>query len=221
MSANKWFKFYGGEYLSDPKIESLTLTERSCWITLLCLASMNSDDGVVEFLTVETLLNKSGIIFDPYHPEEWDKALSVLKKLERMRMILLHKNGDIEVINWNKRQETNLTDAERAKSYRDRKRIVTESSQIVVTNVTQDKNRIDKNRIEEKRIHGFARPSLKEIEDYVTEENISFDSKKFFYYYESNGWKVGKNSMKSWHMAIKSWHAKDNKENIKTKIIKI
>lgn len=148
MGANKWFKFYGGEYLSDPKIESLTLSERSCWITLMCLASMNSTDGLIEFLTVETLLNKSGIVFDPFHPEEWDKSLSVLKKLERMRMVILHKNGDIEIINWSKRQETNLTDAERAKSYRDRKRVVTQSSQNKVTNVTQEEKRIDKNRIE-------------------------------------------------------------------------
>lgn len=149
MAANKWFKFYGGEYLSDPKIESLTIQEKCCWVTLLCLASMNSQGGLIEFLTVETLLNKSGIQFDPYHPEEWDKSLSVLNKFKRMRMIELYENGDIEIINWNKRQETNLTPAERAKSYRDRKKVVTKSSRSKVTNVTQEENRIEENRREE------------------------------------------------------------------------
>lgn len=146
MSATKWFKFYGGEYLSDPKIESLTPQERSCWVTLMCLASMSHGDGLIEFLTKEALLNKSGIYLDPYNPDDWDRALGVLEKFERMRMIKTYENGNIQIINWERRQETNLTDAERAKSYRDRKKIVTQTSHSRVTKVTQDKNRIDKNR---------------------------------------------------------------------------
>lgn len=169
---------------------------------------MNSQGGLIEFLTVETLLNKSGIQFDPYHPEEWDKSLSVLNKFKRMRMIELYENGDIEIINWNKRQETNLTPAERAKSYRDRKKVVTNSSQIKVTNVTQEENRIDKNRIDKKGTVAIA-PTLEQIESYCLEKNLNFDASKFFYYYESNGWKVGKNPMKNWKSAIASWMSKD------------
>lgn len=138
---NKWFKFYGGEYLADPKMERLSPLERSCWITLLCLASMNGE-GKIEFLTVEVLLNKSGIQFDPYHPEEWEKALSVLTKFQNMKMISLSENGDITVLNWEKRQEHNLTVAERVAKSRENRKPVT----INVTNVTSDKNRIDKNR---------------------------------------------------------------------------
>lgn len=159
MSATKWFKFYGGEYLSDPKIESLTPQERSCWVTLMCLASMSHGDGLIEFLTKEVLLNKSGLQFDPYHPEEWDRALGVLDKFERMRMIKMSEKGDIKILNWEKRQETNLTDAERAKSYRDRKKVVTKTSHTRVTNVTQDKNRIDK-----KRIHIVAKATEQPLE---------------------------------------------------------
>lgn len=146
---NPWFKFYGSEYLSDPKIGSLSPQERSCWITLLCMAGTSSVPGLIEYLTVEVLLQKSGIIFDPYHPEEWDKCLSILKRLEKLRMVSLSENGSIEVVNWDKRQETNLSDAERAKSYRDRKKIVTKSSHDDVTIVTLEENRKEENREEE------------------------------------------------------------------------
>lgn len=146
MGAQKWFKFYGQEYLSDPKIERLTPTERSCWITLLCMASLS--EGVIRFLTVESLLNRSGIQFDPYHPEEWEKGLGVLRKFQDLEMIECQDNGDIILLNWEKRQETNLTDAERARNYRDRKKAVTKTVTDNVTNVTLDKNRIDKNRID-------------------------------------------------------------------------
>lgn len=148
MGAQKWFKFYGQEYLSDPKIERLTPTERSCWVTLLCMAS--TTDGIIRFLTIETLLNRSGIQFDPYHPEEWEKGLGVLRKFQDLEMIRCAENGDITILNWSKRQETNLSDAERAKSYRDRKKERHVNVTDNVTNVTQEKSRIDKSRVEER-----------------------------------------------------------------------
>lgn len=147
MGAQKWFKFYGQEYLSDPKIERLTPTERSCWVTLLCMASLTG--GTIRFLTIESLLNRSGIQLDPYHPEDWEKCLGVLRKFQDMEMIACKPDGDIILINWEKRQETNLTDAERAKSYRDRLKTRHVTVTQPVTNVTQDKIRVDKSRIEE------------------------------------------------------------------------
>lgn len=143
MALNQWFKFYGGEYLSDPKIAALSAQERSCWVTLLSLASISSTPGKVEFLTNEVLLDKSGIPFDPYNPEQWEAALSVLEKFVRMRMINKKDDGCIEICNWTKRQETALTNAERQAKYRQRNEKVTDT----VTKVTLDKIREDKNRI--------------------------------------------------------------------------
>lgn len=147
---NPWFKFYGSEYLSDAKIASLSAQERGCWLTLLCLASVSSTPGVIEFLTIEVLLEKSGIHFDPYDTAEWDKCLSVLDKFSRMRMINKGEDGRIEIVNWVKRQNSALTVAERQARYRENKKSngkVTER----VTNVTIEKNRIEKNRIENTR----------------------------------------------------------------------
>lgn len=169
MGAQKWFKFYGQEYLSDPKIEQLTPTERSCWLTLLCMASLN--DGKIRFLTVEGLLNRSGIqnvrhtpsqtVTD--RPSEWENSLEVLTKFQNMEMIRCEQNGDITLLNWEKRQETNMTDAERAKNYRDRKKLrhenVTERDAKNTrhknvtdrpTKVTLDKIRVDKKIVNKK-----------------------------------------------------------------------
>lgn len=141
MALNQWFKFYGGEYLSDPKIASLNPLERSCWVTLLSLASISSDPGKVEFLTVDALMQKAGIVWDPYEPDEWEKTSGVLNRFERMRMIRLGEDGVIEVLNWTKRQDTYLTNAERQARFRDKNKKVTEH----VTEVTLDKIREDKN----------------------------------------------------------------------------
>ncbi len=142
MALNQWFKFYGGEYLSDPKIASLSAQERSCWVTLLCLASISSTPGVIEFLTVEVLLDKSGIPCDPYNPAQWNAALSVLDRFVKMKMITKNEDGSIAVNNWKKRQEMTLTNAERQANYRRRNAGVTG----VTTNVTVDKMRLDKSK---------------------------------------------------------------------------
>lgn len=140
MALNQWFKFYGGEYLSDPKIAALSAQERSCWVTLLALASISSTPGTVEYLTVEVLLEKSGIYFNPYSTDEWDKCLAVLDKFARMKMITKNEDGTIVINNWAKRQETALTNAERQARFRERNEKVTKP----VTNVTLDKIRVEK-----------------------------------------------------------------------------
>lgn len=144
--ANQWFKFYGAEYLSDPKMDRLTVQERSCWITLLCMASQSN--GVIKFLSVEGLLVKSGVRFNAHDSTEWDNAQNVLHNFELYEMIKVNINGSIEILNWEKRQEHNLTVAERVAKSRANKKS-NENVTINVTDVTSEENRIEENRREE------------------------------------------------------------------------
>lgn len=66
----------------------------------------------------------------------------------------------------------------------------------------------------------FGKPTLSEIEQYCIERNNNVDAQHFYDYYESNGWKVGKNAMKDWKAAVRTWEknnynkpAKSNKQN--------
>jgi len=49
------------------------------------------------------------------------------------------------------------------------------------------------------------KPTLDECKQYCLERSNGVDADKFFNYYESNGWKVGKNAMKDWKAAIRTW----------------
>lgn len=51
----------------------------------------------------------------------------------------------------------------------------------------------------------FEKPTLSEIKEYCIERNNNVDAQHFYDYYESNGWKVGKNSMKDWKAAVRTW----------------
>ena len=60
----------------------------------------------------------------------------------------------------------------------------------------------------------FAKPTLQDVKDYCSSRNNSINAEHFIDYYESNGWKVGKNPMKDWRAAVRTWEKRE-KENKK------
>lgn len=55
----------------------------------------------------------------------------------------------------------------------------------------------------------FKKPTLEEISLYCRERNNNVDPEQFFNFYESNGWKVGKNPMRDWKAAIHTWEKRE------------
>jgi uncharacterized protein YdaU (DUF1376 family) len=51
----------------------------------------------------------------------------------------------------------------------------------------------------------FVPPTLDQIRSYCNERLNNVDSNKFIDHYTSNGWLVGKNKMKDWKAAIRTW----------------
>lgn len=54
----------------------------------------------------------------------------------------------------------------------------------------------------------FIPPTLDLVQSYITENNYTVDAERFINFYESKGWYVGKNKMKDWKAAVRTW-AKD------------
>lgn len=63
----------------------------------------------------------------------------------------------------------------------------------------------EKKRKEKKKQEYNTIPSLQEVIDYCNERKNNVDANKWFDYYTSNGWKVGKNHMKDWKAAVRTW----------------
>lgn len=51
----------------------------------------------------------------------------------------------------------------------------------------------------------FVKPTVEEVRAYCKERNNTVDAEKFITHYQSNGWKVGKTSMKDWKAAVRTW----------------
>ena len=76
----------------------------------------------------------------------------------------------------------------------------------------KDSIEIDKDSIEPKKsktASRFTPPTLDEVKNYCLERNNNVDAERFIDYYTSNGWKVGKNPMKDWKAAIRTWEKGD------------
>ena len=57
----------------------------------------------------------------------------------------------------------------------------------------------------------FHPPTLKDVEEYCQSRNNGIDAQHFIDYYEARGWMVGKNKMKDWKAAVRTWESR-NKE---------
>ena len=74
-----------------------------------------------------------------------------------------------------------------------------------------EKSRVDKSR--------FTPPTLTESIDYfISKGSNNFEGDKFFNFYESKNWYVGKSKMKSWNSAANGWISRNSKqgEDIRT-----
>ena len=50
-----------------------------------------------------------------------------------------------------------------------------------------------------------SKPTLDEVSAYCLERGNGVDPERWYAYYESNGWRVGKNPMKDWKAAVRTW----------------
>jgi len=61
----------------------------------------------------------------------------------------------------------------------------------------------------------FTPPTLDQVKDYCKERNNSVDAIKWFNFYEAKGWMVGKNKMKDWKAAVRTWEESKPKVEVK------
>ena len=61
----------------------------------------------------------------------------------------------------------------------------------------------------------FSPPSLDEVRDEIERAGYEVDPERFIAHYESNGWRVGPNKMKSWKSALVTWHKRQKEEDAK------
>jgi len=228
MADVKWIKILT-DVFDDEKIlliESLPDADSLIviWFKLLCLAGKQNNSGV--FL-INSNMPYTDEMFSTIFRRPLNTVRLAMNTFEQFGMVEI-LNGAVTIPNWGKHQNIEGMEARKdymkdyMKEYREKQKQITSVNANVNANVNINEAkcklpRIDKIREDKKRIDKIriGKPSIEEIQSYITETGSCVDAMKFYDYYESNGWKVGKNPMKDWKATIRNWSRKDQTDKPK------
>lgn len=59
----------------------------------------------------------------------------------------------------------------------------------------------------------FVKPTVEEVREYCELRRNGIDPEAFVAFYESNGWKVGRNAMKDWKAAVRTWEQRRREDS--------
>ena len=219
MADVKWIKITT-DIFDDEKIlliESLpdSYAIITVWFKLLCLAGKQNNSGVFMMGQIAYTDKMLATIFRMKE----STVTMALKTFESFGMIEII-DGVITIPNWEKHQSLDKFELAKEKTrqrvarHREKQKLLAECNADGNVTVTQSNaNRIEEdkdkeedkdNSIETKRKR-FVPPTLEEVQAYCYERNNGVDAERFIDYYTSNGWLVGKNKMKDWKAAVRTW----------------
>ena len=153
---------------------------------------------------IENKTIKDGWFFNTSKNIEQDTTLTnyqqkkAIKKLEKIGFIQTELKGMPATLHFKileNKISTYLKTSFKETSKQDLKKLKTnKNKEIIITNKNNNK-----------------KPSVQEIKDYCIERNNGIDAEQFFDFYESKGWLVGKNKMKNWQAAVRTWEKRKQK----------
>ena len=161
------------------------------------------------------IIKRGQLITSTYHLAEnlglsREQIRRALKKLERTKEITVkttHKNSIITIEKYDLFQGDEVISNPEATQYQP------SNNPEATTNKNEKKVKKEKNENKLLVIEKFRKPSIDEIREYILEKNYNVDPEYFYNYYEANGWRVGKNKMKSWKACLVTWNKKGEQEN--------
>ena len=115
--------------------------------------------------------------------------LSLLEKNGYITRVLIYRQGSKEILS----RYIKLVDKPSLK-------MCTDNTNINITNT----NLTDSNK---KAL--FKKPTLDEVKNYCILRKNNIDAEAFIDFYESKGWQIGKETMKSWKACVRTWESRE------------
>jgi len=178
-------------------------------IYLELLAESTSHEGELRYsqlLPYDTVTLASVIDEDK---DNLEKAIETLIKLELVEVL---DDGTIFMREIDRLIGSETGSAQRKRDYRERLNTIENVPQISNGTLSQNCPIENRDKSKENRDKRFIKPTFEEVRDYCLSRNNGVDPKRWFSFYEANGWMVGKNNhMKDWKAAIRYWERNTEK----------
>lgn len=203
-------------------IESQQNGEKYCLFYLkLCLKALKSEGKLIRYI---------GNMLMPYDEASLAKLTRTDVDTVRSAIVLFSKIGLVERLDSGELYLTQLnemvgSETDRAKYMRQKRiyeetrlkseqcspnvtRMLPECSQSIEIEKEKDielEKEIEKDSKQQRQQKRFIIPSVEEVAEYCKERGNSIDPQRFWDYYESKGWFVGRNKMKDWKASVRTW----------------
>lgn len=196
------------------------------WVMLLTMAGRCNSGGMI-FLT-ENIPYSTKMLADELGFDE-NIVKVAIAALEKLNMVTTD-SGFLCIPGWEEyqnaeglekiREQTRL----RVQKHREKQKILTDCSvtsnaTVTESNATDKEKELDKDIDKKENIKrkNFVPPTVEEVKEYVDSVGSQVDPEAFVAFYESKGWMIGRNKMKSWKMAIVTWEKRNNLKRIPQK----
>jgi hypothetical protein len=192
------------------------------WLTMLSRARYSQGSKVVTYEKSLCTLNYGQFIFGR---KAWSKKTGVseqrlrglIKKLITDNMLVVSSQTNhftiYEIVNYAKFNQQQNQPQQGIENINNQQ--LTTSQPAVNQQQTTNEECIKKEKKDKKVLKDmygvtqFKPPTIEEVKAYCLERNNSVDADKWHDFYSSKGWMVGKNKMKDWQAAVRTWEHKD------------
>lgn len=138
-----------------------------------------------------------------------DDPLSRTEDMQGKRIVLLdaHRDWGYRLVNHEKYRNIvsieQQREANRVRQQRHRERAERENQEEIPPENHQKDVKTTEN--QKKGASRMQTPTFEEVAEYEQEREVFGHAQKFYDFYTSNGWKVGRNPMKDWRAAFRNW----------------
>lgn len=183
---------------------------RSAWIDLLMMANHRDSEVIVDY---DSMTVKRGQLLTSTRQlgERWkwgkDRVCKYLRLLETQNMVTKSATTKWTLLTIVKYDDFQCD----ADTVKDTEQTEDRHGSATNKNVKNEKNN---NIYINNNSRAFQKPSVEDVKAYCLERNNSVDAEAFVSFYESKGWMIGKNKMKDWKAAVRTWE-KSRKNEVK------
>jgi hypothetical protein len=199
-----WIKLHRKLMLNE-LWNSEPFSKGQAWVDLLLLA--NHVDGNIQVRGIKIPILRGQVGWSEVRlAERWQWSRSkvrhfifALKKEQQIEQQKNNKTSIITIINYEMYQE------KKQQIYQEKDSKKTAKRQQKDTNKNDKNDKNNKNDSNTVSNRTFVPPSFEEVTKYCNERQSGVDPQNFIDFYESKGWFVGKNKMKDWQAAVRTW----------------
>lgn len=185
------------------------------WITMLLLVNYESKKDIIDGELIECYRGQALFSLSTWTSkfgkgwtiQKTRTFFNLLTKDNMIRVEGMRKTTRITICNYDSYQDDQQADNKQITS-----RQQADNKQITTTKESKEIKESKEDNIGEKSKR-FIPPTLSDIIDYCLERKNYVDPEKWFNFYSAKNWMIGKNKMKDWRAAVRTWENNSSNNN--------